>query len=699
MSATALIAANAALADSSQKEEIIDRPDFVSASGVFDIDALEALGRVSGPVVSPDGKTILFGISYESLEQNLSNNDLYTIGVDGSALTRITRTAKSEANAVWIDGGSRIAFLYPDADGASQLWVMNADGSGRTQVTEVSDGVDGFLFSPDQSKILFIKSVKYIREAKDLYPDLPQATGRVIDDLMYKHWDEWVTAIPHPWIADFDGSKVSELKDIMDGEPYEAPMKPFGGVESFAWTPDSTALVYVSRKKTGLEYAISTNSDIYRYNLVSGKTENLTEGMMGYDTAPAFSPDGRYMAWLSMEHDGYESDKNRLFVLELATGVKTDLTKDWDYTIDEFAWNPDSKNLWFIAPYLGTAPVFNMELATRNVTKLADGMCDYTGLAPVNKQTVVCMNHSMLRPNELVKVTSKGKGKNLSGTVSNLSDVNGSIFAQLKMPTVEATKTPTTDGKEMLTWLVKPHDFNQDAKAAYPALLYCQGGPQQAVSQFWSYRWNLALMAANGYVVIAPNRRGVPGFGSEWLSQISKDYPGQNMKDYLAAVDNALATVPAIDAQRVGATGASYGGFSVYWLAGNHNHRFAALLAHAGIFNMEAQYLETEEMWFANWDMGGAFWEKDNKVAQRTFEYSPHRFVDRWDTPIMISHGDFDYRILSSQGQQAFNAAKLRGIPAEMVLFPDENHWILKPQNAVLWQRLFFRWFDKWLKK
>ena len=699
MSATALIAAYAAQADSSQKEVIIDRPDFVSASGVFDIDALEALGRVSGPVVSPDGKSVLFGISYESLEHNRSNNDLYTIGVDGSALTRITRTAKSEANAVWIDGGSRIAFLYPDSDGAAQLWVMNADGSGRTQLTEISDGVDGFLFSPDQSKILFIKSVKYTREAKDLYPDLPQATGRVIDDLMYKHWDEWVTSIPHPWIADFDGSKVSELKDIMDGEPYEAPMKPFGGVESFAWTPDSKALVYVSRKKTGLEYAISTNSDIYRYDLTSGKTENLTEGMMGYDTAPAFSPDGRYMAWLSMEHDGYESDKNRLFVLELATGVKTDLTKDWDYTIDEFAWNPDSKNLWFIAPYLGTAPVFNMELATRTVTKLADGMCDYTGLAPVNKQTVVCMNHSMLRPNELVKVTSKGKGKNLSGTVSNLSDVNGSIFAQLKMPTVEATKTPTTDGKEMLTWLVKPHDFNQDAKAAYPALLYCQGGPQQAVSQFWSYRWNLALMAANGYVVIAPNRRGVPGFGSEWLSQISKDYPGQNMKDYLAAVDNALATVPAIDAQRVGATGASYGGFSVYWLAGNHNHRFAALLAHAGIFNMEAQYLETEEMWFANWDMGGAFWEKDNKVAQHTFEYSPHRFVDRWDTPIMISHGDFDYRILSSQGQQAFNAAKLRGIPAEMVLFPDENHWILKPQNAVLWQRLFFRWFDRWLKK
>ena len=699
MSATALLAASGAQAASAGDETIIDRPDFVSASGIFDIDALEALGRVSAPVVSPDGKTVLFGISYESLQQNRSNNDLYTMSVDGKDLKRITRTPKSENGAVWINGGKTIAFLYPDSDGKTQIWTMNADGSDRVQVSSVKDGLDGFLFSPDQKKVLIIKSVKYTREAKDLYPDLPDATGRVIDDLMYKHWDEWVTSVPHPWLADFDGKQVSNLKDIMEGEPYEAPMKPFGGAESLAWSPDGTAVVYVSRKKTGLDYAVSTNSDIYRYDIASGKTTNLTEGMMGYDTAPAFSPDGRYMAWLSMENDGYESDKNRLFILDLSNGQKSDLTADWDFTIDEFAWNPDSKNIWFIAPHLGTSPVFNIELASRNITELASGLCDYTSLSAVDSKTVVSMNHSMLRPNEIVKVSVKGEGKKMQGLVTPLSDVNGAVFAQLTMPTVEATKTPTTDGKEMLTWLVKPQNFKSDAVAEYPALLYCQGGPQQPVSQFWSYRWNLALMAANGYVVIAPNRRGVPGFGSEWLAQISKDYPGQNMKDYLSAVDHAVATTPAIDAKRIGATGASYGGFSVYWLAGNHDHRFAALLAHAGIFNMEAQYLETEEMWFANWDMGGAFWEKDNKVAMRTFENSPHRFVDRWDTPIMISHGDFDYRILSSQGQQAFNAAKLRGIPAEMVLFPDENHWILKPQNAVLWQRLFFRWFDKWLKK
>lgn len=669
--------------------------------GTFDINALEQLGRISEPKVSPDGTKVLYGVSYENLEQNNSNRDLYVLNLDGKTSgngTKITDTPKSENGAVWIDGGQRIAFIYPDADGKAQMWTMNADGTNRVQASSIEGGIDGFLLSPDQSKVVFIKQVKYSRDAADIYPDLPKATGRVIDDLMYKHWDEWVTTIPHPFVGDFDGVKVGDVKDIMIDEPYESPMKPFGGVESFAWTPDSKALVYTSRKKTGKEYAISTNSDLYRYDLATGETRNLTEGMMGYDTNPAFSPDGRYMAWLSMERDGYEADKNRLFILDTTTGEKTDLTKDWDYTIEEFCWQPDSKNIWFIAYHQGTAPIFNMDIKTQKVTTVAEGRWDYTSLSPVvskNKKApqLITMRHSMLRPNEIVSVTKAKKG---AFNVADITDVNGKVFAGLVMPTVEETKTPTTDGKEMLTWVVYPPNYDPNGK--YPAILYCQGGPQSAVSQFWSYRWNFALMASNGYIVVAPNRRGVPGFGTEWEEQISKDYPGQNMKDYLAAIDHAKATIPAIDGDRVGATGASYGGFSIYWLAGNHDKRFKALLAHAGIFNMEAQYLETEEMWFANWDMGGAYWEKDNKVAQRTFENSPHRFVDKWDTPIMISHGEYDYRILASQGMAAFNAAKLRGIPAEMVLFPDENHWILKPQNAVMWQRLFFRWFDKWLK-
>lgn len=695
MSATALMLnAMAPTATLAEETDIIDRPDFKSATGIFDIDALEALGRVSEPRVSPDGKRVLFGVSYESVLQNKSNRDLYVMNIDGTGVTRITKTAQSENSAVWIDNGTRIAFVYAEKGSSPQLWVMNADGTERHAATNIEGGIEGFLFSPDQSKVVLIRTVKYNRTASDIYPDLPKATGRVIDDLMYKHWDTWVTEIPHPFIGAFDGQTVTDLKDIMEGEPYEAPMRPFGGVESFAWSPDSKILVYTSRKKTGMEYALSTNSDLYAYNLTTGTTTNLTEGMMGYDTNPAFSPDGRYMAWLSMERDGYEADKNRLFIRDNATGQKTDLTSDWDYTIEEFAWNPNGKNIWFIAYHQGVAPIFNMEVATHKVTTVAEGLYDYTTLAPIDNKTIVTMRHSMLRPNEIYRIGPKTK-KGVKEDVA-LTDINGDIFAQLTMPTIEAKKVPTTDGKEMLTWVIYPPKF--DASQKYPAILYCQGGPQSAVSQFWSYRWNFALMASNGYIMIAPNRRGVPGFGTEWEEQISKDYPGQNMRDYLSAVDYMKANEPAIDPARIGATGASYGGFSVYWLAGNHDKRFAALLAHAGIFNTEAQYLETEEMWFANWDMGGAFWDKDNAVAQRTFATSPHRFVDRWDTPIMISHGEKDYRILASQGMAAFNAAKMRGIPAEMVIFPDENHWILKPQNAVMWQRLFFRWFDRWLK-
>lgn len=689
-----MLNAMAPTATLAEETDIIDRPDFKSATGIFDIDALEALGRVSEPRVSPDGKRVLFGVSYESVPQNKSNRDLYVMNIDGTGVTRITKTAQSENSAVWIDNGTRIAFVYAEKGSSPQLWVMNADGTERHAATNIEGGIEGFLFSPDQSKVVLISTVKYNRTAADIYPDLPKATGRVIDDLMYKHWDTWVTEIPHPFIGSFDGQTITDLKDIMEGEPYEAPMRPFGGVESFAWSPDSKILVYTSRKKTGMEYALSTNSDLYAYNLTTEATTNLTEGMMGYDTNPAFSPDGRYMAWLSMERDGYEADKNRLFIRDNATGQKTDLTSDWDYTIEEFAWNPNGKNIWFIAYHQGVAPIFNMEIATHKVTTVAEGLYDYTSLAPVDNKTIVTMRHSMLRPNEIYRIGPKTK-KGVKEDVA-LTDINGDIFAQLTMPTIEAKKVPTTDGKEMLTWVIYPPKF--DASHKYPAILYCQGGPQSAVSQFWSYRWNFALMASNGYIMIAPNRRGVPGFGTEWEEQISKDYPGQNMRDYLSAVDYMKANEPAIDPARIGATGASYGGFSVYWLAGNHDKRFAALLAHAGIFNTEAQYLETEEMWFANWDMGGAFWDKDNAVAQRTFATSPHRFVDRWDTPIMISHGEKDYRILASQGMAAFNAAKMRGIPAEMVIFPDENHWILKPQNAVMWQRLFFRWFDRWLK-
>ncbi|WP_305251943.1 S9 family peptidase, partial [uncultured Muribaculum sp.] len=655
---TALLIAAASCATQQADDKVIDKPDLKITDGIFSVEALEAIGRVTEPVVSPDETKILYGVSYESIEENASNRDLYVMNVDGSDVKRLTRTPKSENNAVWINGGAQIAFLYPD-NGINQVWVMDADGNNRKCVSNVENGVNGFLISPDEKHVVMIANVKYTKTAQDVYPDLPKASGRIIDDLMYKHWDEWVTEIPHPFLGDFDGNSVTNVYDIMQDEPYEAPMKPFGGVESFAWSPDSKQLIYVSRKKAGMEYALSTNSDLYLYDLDSKTTKNITEGMMGYDTNPVYSPDGKYVAWLSMEHDGYESDKNRIFVMDCATGEKTDLTANWDYTVDAISWAPDSRFLYFLACRDGVKPMFSIGL-DGTVSVVAQGTCDYDCIAPLSDGRVITMHHSMIAPNEIYLVKD--------GEVTQLTEVNKELLDQVTMPTVKQEMVPTTDGKEMLTWVILPPNFDESKK--YPAVLYCQGGPQQAVSQFWSYRWNFAVMASHGYVIIAPNRRGLPGFGTEWNAQISGDYGGQNMRDYLSAVDY-MKEKPYIDGEHIGAAGASYGGFSVYWLAGNHDKRFACLIAHAGIFNTESQYLETEEMWFANWDLGGPFWDKSNAVAQRSFANSPHKFVDKWDTPILITHGEYDFRILASQGMMAFNAARLRGVPAEMIIFPD----------------------------
>ena len=687
MASLVVLSGTAACNSTSNEAPIIEKPEVTVENGHFAPELLEAFGRVSEPQISPDGSKVLYGVSFESIEQNKSNRELWVMDIDGSNPTRITKSPYSEQNAVWIEGGKKIAFLYRDGDNM-QMFTMNADGSNRQKVSDVENGVDGFLFSPDETKVVFISQVKAGKTASEQYPDLDKTSGRIINDLMYKHWDEWVEQIPHPFIADFDGKQLSSITDIMEGEPYEAPMKPFGGVESLSWAPDGKSLVYVSRKKTGMEYSVSTNSDLYQYDLESKSTKNLTEGMMGYDTNPVFSKSGKYLAWLSMEHDGYESDKNRIFIMDMQSGVKTDLTANWDYSVDKIAWTTDEKAIAFVAPFKGTIPMFRIDITTQAVDTIADGQFDYADVIPAANGDVLTLRHSMCEPNEIFCV-SAGK------QVKKLTTVNDELLSKLNPVKVEKRLVPTTDGKLMTTWVVYPPKFDPNKK--YPALLYCQGGPQSPVSQFWSYRWNLRVMASQGYIVIAPNRRGLPGFGTEWNAQISGDYGGQNMKDYLSAVDY-MKQEPFIDVEKIGAVGASYGGFSIYWLAGHHEHRFAALLAHAGIFNTESQYLETEEMWFANWDLGGAFWDKENAVAQRSFANSPHKFVDKWDTPIMVTVGEKDYRILASQGMMAFNAARLRGIPCRMLVFPDENHWILKPQNAVLWQREFFKWFDQWLK-
>ena len=670
-----------------ESKDLIGKSMITVTGGIMTPEILYSFGRIGVPSVSPNGKKVLYPVTYVGLKENKTNTELFVINSDGSDNKQITKTAKKESNAVWIENGKKIAFLKSDEKGKSQVFVMNANGNNSIQISSYEEGINGFKFSPDEQKIAFYADIKTGKRSNEIYEDLPQASGRIINDLMYKHWDEWVETIPHIFVADYNGKSIQNITDILEGEPYEAPMKPFSGIEDFNWHTDSKQIVYASRKKTGIDYTRSTNSDIYLYNIEAKTTINLTEGMMGYDTHPCFSPDGKKIAWLSMERDGYESDKNRLFIMDLDSRENIYLTADFDYNVDDFSWDSDSESLYYVACVEAKTQLFSINLA-KNIKVLTFGTHDYASVC-YSDGKLYGLKHSMSYPDEIFSVNIA------NGEEKQLTAENKHILDQITMGKVEERRIKTTDNKDMLTWIIYPPNFDPNKK--YPALLYCQGGPQSTVSQFWSYRWNLQLMAAHGYIVVAPNRRGLPGFGQEWLEQISGDYGGQNMKDYLSAID-AMAKEPFVDETKLGCTGASYGGFSVIWLAGNHNNRFKAFLAHAGIFNLEAQYLETEEIWFADWDLGGPFWDKNNALVQKSYTTSPHKFVQNWNTPIMITHGELDYRILASQSMMAFNAAQLRGIPSRLLIFPDENHWISKPQNGILFQREFFRWFDLWLK-
>ncbi|MCM1291008.1 MAG: S9 family peptidase [Prevotella sp.] len=672
-----------------EEDEIIGQPQVEIKDGMITPEVLEALGRINEMIPSEDGKTIAFTLAYESIEKNKSNAEIYRINSDGSDLKQLTETAGSEGNLRWLEDGKKLAYIGVDPETkTTQIYSINIDGSEIKKLSNVENGVDCFEFSPDGKMVVYGSNIKPYNENNEaLFKDLDKTTGRVVNDLMFKHWDEWVTEIPHPFIASFDGVAVGEGIDIMKDEPFECPMKPFGGAESFAWSPDSQQLVYCSRKASGKDYAFSTNSDLYLYDIDKKTTVNLTEGNPGYDTDPKFSRDGKQLAWLSMKTAGYESDKKRLMVMDMSTKSKRDLTENLDRWPEGFAWSPSGKKIIFNGYDGGVMPIFSIDVNSCAVDTVAKGQWDYVNVCPVDESKVLAMRHSMSRPNEICVATV--------GETRDITTVNKDLLSKLKLGKVEKHLVPTNDGKEMTAWVILPPDFDPNKK--YPALLYCQGGPQQAVSQFWSYRWNFMIMAAHGYVVIAPNRRGVPGFGEEWNAQISGDYGGQNMKDYLAATDY-IASQPYVDKDHIGAIGASYGGFSVYWLAGHHEGRFAALIAHAGIFNLESQYLETEEMFFVHHDFGGAYWDKSNATAQTTYANSPHLYVDKWTAPLLVTVGEKDYRILASQGMQAFAAAKMHGLECEMLVFPDENHWVIKPQNAILWQRVFFNFLDKYLR-
>ena len=691
--------------------------EFADSSHQFTPEVMWQMGRIGNYQLTADAQKAVYGVTYYSVEQNKSRAVIYasTPSTDNAPVA-LTDGASSEYAPSFIPGTDKVAYLAADKDGTMQLWMMHADGSSRKQISFEATDVNDYLFSPCGKKVILVKTVNHESSVQENDADLQLTTGIVANDLMYKHWDHYTKSAPHPFLADFDGEKVGESKDLLEGEPYECPMLPFGGVEQLAWSPDSKQIAYTCRKLAGLDYAISTDSDIYLYDIESGAVKNLCkpEGYVrpacdptrslkhqavnqfeedvnaGYDQNPQFSPDGKYIAWSSMERDGYESDRTRLCIYEFATGNKTYVTESFESGVNEFAWADDNHTLYFSGVWHGRTNLYQTNLKGE-VKQITDEVADYVllGVHPDGKQ-LLTKCHSMSRADEVYLVNIA------DGQKTQLTQENEPFYSHFEFGEVKERWIETTDKKQMHAWVILPPNFDPTKK--YPTLLFCEGGPQSPVSQFWSFRWNFQVMANQGYVVIAPNRRGLPGFGMEWLEQISGDYSGQCMQDYLSAIDD-IVKEPWVDTERLGAVGASFGGYSVYWLAGNHEKRFKAFIAHDGIFNTQQQYVETEEMWFPNWDMGQAPWYKDaNGKRAKVFETSPHLYVDRWDTPILCIHGQKDFRIEYTQAESAFTAARVRGIPAQLLLFPDENHWVLKPQNGILWQRTFFRWLDKWLK-
>ena len=677
----------------------VSKPTITLSSDRLTPEALWAMGRIGSVKADVETGLVAYTVSYYSVEQNRSTTWVRVCNPYEGEDYRLDATRVKEEfvgnEPAWFGQSGWLAYLK-----GGKLYLHRDDDD---IVVEGTEDVEGFLLSPDRNKVILIKQIKTVASTADKYPDLPLASGRVVDEMMYKHWDEWTETAPQPIVCDLEityygkgerirSARINNEMNLLEGTAYESPMKPFGGVEQLAWSPDNRAIAYTCRKKTGLDYALSTNSDIYLYDLPTGTTRNVTEGMMGYDTNPMFSPDGQFITWQSMERDGYESDQNRLFIMRLETGEKQFLSKAFESNVDEYQWL-DNEHIVFSGVWHGLKHLYLLDLHGK-IEQLTDGQYDYT-LADVSEgRKVFTLRHSMCDANEIGMVVVDLDYKHHRFTM--LTEENKNIYDQVTMGTVEPRWQKTTDGKQMLTWIIYPPHFDPNKK--YPTLLYCEGGPQSPVSQFWSFRWNFMMMAANDYIIVAPNRRGLPGFGNEWNEAISGDYGGQCMTDLLTAIDEACANLPYVDKERLGCVGASFGGYSVYWMAGHHNRRFKAFIAHDGIFNLEMQYLETEELWFTNWDLGGPYWDKNNKIAQKTYANSPHLFVDKWDTPILCIHGEKDYRILANQAMAAYDAAKIRGIDAQLLIFPDENHWVLKPQNGILWQRTFFNWLDKYLK-
>lgn len=654
---------------------------------IFTPEVMLKMGRLGNGLLSPDGSQVLYGLTYYDVEKNAGRTDLYLVPTGGGDPVWLTSDKYKDTDHQWSSDGKTVYFLS-DRSGSSQLWQINVFTKALKRLTRIEEGINGFGIAPSGTKIWFTRQVKVGQTARDLYPSLTESKAKIYDDLMVRHWNQWLDGTySHIFVADFGAGGVTNAKDIMEGEPWDAPLAPDFDVAEICWSNTGGSLAYTSKKLEGIEYAKSTDSDIYLYDAASGKTVNLTEGMPGYDRRPLFSPDDRKIAWLSMERPMNESDKLRLFVLDLDSGEKTYVTKNFDFNADNLAW-ADNNSLYFIAPIQATHQLCKADAVEgAKVEVLTDGLHDYTSLSHAAGK-IVAAKTTISMAEELFDIDP------VTGTDKQITFVNKDIYDHVTMGEVQKRWVKTTDGKEMLVWVILPPDFDPGKK--YPALLYCQGGPQSVVSQRWSYRWNFQVMAAQGYVVVAPNRRGLPSFGQEWLDQISGDYSGQNIRDYLSAIDD-VSKEAWVDKDRLGCVGASYGGYSAYYLAGHHDKRFKAFIAHCGMFNLESFYASTEELWFPENDLGGSPWS-DNPTAKRSYANSPHRFVKNWDTPILIIAGLRDFRIPYTESLQAFTAARYMGLDARLLVFEDEGHQVFKPQNALLWHHEFISWLDKYLK-
>lgn len=686
----------------SEEKGFIGKSEIRVEDGKMTPEVLLAFGRLSDPQVSPDGKKLLYGVSYNSIEENRSCRNLYISNLDGSDAHLATRSGKSINNARWSADGKKVAYLMGGQIYIAKVRKDGTLGKGK-KVSDIAAGIGEFKLSPDHSQVIFLSTVAgRVKTPGQIYPDLPKAEAYETETMMYRHWDHWVEEIPHSFVGTFDWDKgLGNFFDILGNEgaedggvsPYELPTEPFGGLEELCWSPDGTRIAYSCRKKDGKDYAFSTDTEIYIYNIQSGECVHVPMGG-GYDTTPVWSPDGRMICWISMERNGYEADKQRLMLADvdgMKVGNIRELSTGFKYNVASPSWDEDSQHIWFNALTEGLQALYVTDLKGNITRKTGEGLWyDFTTPFFIDRgdgrEILYTTWQSMDFPTEIVAFNTATQ------TGTKVTDENGHILSQLREHRTEARMVKTVDGKDMLTWVLYPPEFDQSKK--WPAIEICLGGPQGTLSQGWSYRWNYRLMCSQGYVVVLPNRRGTTAFGQEWCEQISGDYCGLNIQDYLCAAREMKAE-PYIG--KMAACGASYGGYSVYYLCGVHGNVYDAFIAHAGIFNQEHMYITTEEMWFPTWDNGGAPWD-NNPTALRHYANSPHKLIRNWHTPLLVIHGGSDFRVPYDQGMAAYNCAQMMGVPSELIVFPEENHWILKPQNALFWHRSYFGWLDRWLK-